>query len=510
MASLRHGGRPLGWADGGGRPAALPPLDGLSLPPGFALGFATAGAQNEGGFNGPGEPRNNWWDWEVRGHAEPSGIATESWTRYEEDFDVVAALGCNAYNLSIEWARVQPAAGNAPDEPPFDEEAIDGYAAMLAAARERGIEPWVCLHHFAHPRWLGLDFWLQADSPGVFARYVRELVPRLNRRLAVRGQSPVRTWITSTEINVLALQTYMAGYFPGARRPLRVRLRATARALDHLLAAHVRAYDAIHDAYAVEGWPAPQVSQNSFLFAIYELDRGLTDLLLARERGIERDEIPAYAAERKAAWVAALDACFGAERDPLERFMGQLARLVSPPHLTAALDALYASSRPRKLDALATDIYHVWLKRRLHLPGALSVGGRDWSLTRKLWEDPPLPDAFGELCRLVADGTDLPVWVMENGICNRVIDGVAYPRRDGWDRVRYLREHLVSLARAAAGGVPVAAYLHWTLYDNWEWGSFEPRFGLYATERPSGERLPHDAMGHDAGGALRELVAALT
>jgi len=189
--------------------------------------------------------------------------------------------------------------------------------------------------------------------------------------------------------------------------------------------------------------------------------------------------------------------------------MGQISKLVAPHRLTVALDALYSSPRPRKLDALATDIYHVWLKRRLHLPGAVSVGGRDWSFTRKLWEDPSLPDAFGEFCRLLAEGTDLPVWVMENGICNRVIDGVAYPRLDGWTRTRYLVEHLAALARAVMAGVPVEAYLHWTLYDNWEWGSYEPRFGLYATERPSGRRLALDSMGEDAAATYREIIATL-
>jgi len=478
-------------------------LEDLSLPRQFAFGFATAGAQNEGGYNGPGQPANNWWDWERNGHAEPSGIATESWTRYEEDFDAVAALGCDAYNLSIEWARVRPRAGE------LDRAAVDRYVDMLVAARVRGIEPWVCLHHFTHPRWLGLDFWLRAESPRVFADHVRELAPLLNAGLVERGQAPVRIWITSTEVNVLALQTYMAGYFPGARRPLHVRFRSTVRSLDNLLAAHILAYDAIHDAHEAATLPAPRVGENSFLFAIYELDRGLTDLLLARERGVVREDFPAYARERKAFWIAAVNASFGRERDPLERIMSQISKLVAPPRLTAALDALYASPRPRKLDALATDIYHVWLKRRLHLPGALSVGGRDWSFTRKLWEDPPLPDALGEFCRLLAEDTDLPVWIMENGICNRVIRGVAYPRLDGWNRRRYLVEHLAALARAVMAGVPIEAYLHWTLYDNWEWGSYEPRFGLYATERPSGARRPTDSMGEDAAGTYRDAIAAL-
>jgi len=98
---------------------------------------------------------------------------------------------------------------------------------------------------------------------------------------------------------------------------------------------------------------------------------------------------------------------------------------------------------------------------------------------------------------------------MENGICNRVIDGVAHPRLDGWTRSRYLTEHLAALARAVMAGVPIEAYLHWTLYDNWEWGSYEPRFGLYATERPSGRRLATDAMGDDAASVYRDVIAAL-
>src|SRR5207249_3263155 len=61
--------------------------------------------------------------------------------------------------------------------------------------------------------------------------------------------------------------------------------------------------------------------------------------------------------------------------------------------------------------------------------------------------------------------------------------GSAYPRRDGWTRVRYLREHLTALARAVAAGLPVTTYMHSSLYDNYEWGSFEPRFGLHAVAR---------------------------
>ena len=53
-------------ADGGRRTAG-------GLPDSFFLGVATAGFQVEGGFNGPGQPANNWLAVGAVGRVEPSG-----------------------------------------------------------------------------------------------------------------------------------------------------------------------------------------------------------------------------------------------------------------------------------------------------------------------------------------------------------------------------------------------------------------------------------------------------
>ena len=45
--------------------------DPVVLPDGFLFGVATAGFQIEGGYNGPGEPANNWVRWEAGGRIEP-------------------------------------------------------------------------------------------------------------------------------------------------------------------------------------------------------------------------------------------------------------------------------------------------------------------------------------------------------------------------------------------------------------------------------------------------------
>ena len=59
----------------------------------------------------------------------------------------------------------------------------------------------------------------------------------------------------------------------------------------------------------------------------------------------------------------------------------------------------------------------------------------------------------------------------------------AAPREDGMDRPRYVREHLGAVVDAVASGVPVHAYFHWSLMDNYEWGTYEPRYGLFGIDR---------------------------
>ena len=68
-----------------------PAKDTVALPDDFLFGVATAGFQVEGGYNGPGEPTNNWARWEGGGRIEPSGNACDFWLRPEDALDRAAA-----------------------------------------------------------------------------------------------------------------------------------------------------------------------------------------------------------------------------------------------------------------------------------------------------------------------------------------------------------------------------------------------------------------------------------
>lgn len=86
-----------------------------------------------------------------------------------------------------------------------------------------------------------------------------------------------------------------------------------------------------------------------------------------------------------------------------------------------------------------------------------------------------------------------PLYIVENGMPTQ--DAAARP--DGWTRVNDLQDTVYWLQRARAAGINVIGYNYWSLTDNYEWGSYTPRFGLYtvnAKTDPTLQRIPTAAV----------------
>ena len=64
----------------------------------------------------------------------------------------------------------------------------------------------------------------------------------------------------------------------------------------------------------------------------------------------------------------------------------------------------------------------------------------------------------------------------------RLPNNSPFRRRDNLARSQYLREHIRVVNRLVERGQPLIGYLHWSLFDNYEWGSFAPRFGLFSLD----------------------------
>lgn len=95
------------------------------------------------------------------------------------------------------------------------------------------------------------------------------------------------------------------------------------------------------------------------------------------------------------------------------------------------------------------------------------------------------PDAIGIALRHTAEVTGgLPILITENGIATG----------DDARRIAYTSEALRHVSEAVDDGIDVRGYLHWSLLDNYEWGHWEPTFGLISVDRETFARTPKPSL----------------
>jgi Beta-glucosidase/6-phospho-beta-glucosidase/beta-galactosidase len=492
----------------------------------FLWGVASSGYQCEGGYNGPGQPQNNWSGAEAEGRVMRTGAAADFWNRYEEDFARCRAMGLKAFRLSIEWPRVQPSVSAHPSPPPpFDLAALEAYADRIASCRRFGLEPVVTLQHFTHPAWLGVDAWLDDRTPELFEEFVAVTVRHVNSRLiGAHGQRPLRWFVTLNEPNMLVLNTYLNRHFPGGGRG---GLAVAVAAYNRLLAAHVRAYNAIHDLYESEGWRSPQVTMNTFCSDVYWSEKMLLDLLCLRERGIPRGALRVHFREKARQLNRELAAArLPFRSDPyvwIGRLVHWLADRAAPRYATAEafrffLDTLDRSKRARVLDYLGLDYYDPFTAHLFRPPSFADLefkskglhGHLMNGLSRKWWDWHMLPEGMHFFCKYYAGEYGRGILIAENGMAlRRKFDNShAGPRRDNLTRSEFLRAHVAQVRRLRAEGVPLLGYLHWSITDNYEWGSYTPRFGLFTIDyAASAARLVEDHLGDRPSETYARLIA---
>jgi beta-glucosidase/6-phospho-beta-glucosidase/beta-galactosidase len=483
-----------------------------NFPAGFLWGVSTSAFQSEGGYNGPGQPRTNWARAEEKRRVAPSGNSADFWTRYGEDFRRVRSLGLNAFRMGIEWSRIQPAFNDGKSAPPpFDTSALEHYARILIACRQQQLEPVLTLHHFTHPTWLGPDPWLDPDTPALFEKYIAASVEFLNDSLLAAGHDPVRIYITINEPNMLVFNSYLGMQFPCKAQP---GLQSITHAVNGLLCAHVTAYNYLHDLYSARGWDPPSVTFNNYCSDLYWLDKFYLDLITAAERGIPRADIEDYISRCRRQF----DNAFREANIPLRRdfpsLVGKIVKAMSAAlgaewfsaaRLAPAIDAIYRSPRSKLIDFIGLDYYDPFAAHIFRLPvwwdhESRSRSFHDWvmnSVTAKWWDWSVLPSGMRFFCKHYADSFGRPILIAENGMAlRRRFNNEHFPRKDKLTRSEFIRAHVHEVERLAGEGIPIFGYLYWSLFDNYEWGSFTPRFGLYALDYQKGtDRLPVDFLG---------------
>lgn len=144
-------------------------------------------------------------------------------------------------------------------------------------------------------------------------------------------------------------------------------------------------------------------------------------------------------------------------------------------------DGLFLNHVVDKLDWMAIDFYY----GRIKLKALIS--------DRFLEQDPNPKGLYAALQGYARKFPDLPILIAENGMPTQ--DNK--PRPDGITRSQHLTDAIYWTQRAHADGINVIGYMYWSLTDNFEWGHYGPRFGLYSVDvinDPTLTRKPTDAV----------------
>ncbi|MFK4790480.1 glycoside hydrolase family 1 protein [Microbacterium sp. ZW T5_56] len=400
------------------------------FPDTFLWGAATAGHQIEGN-----NVLNDIWAMEhVEGSPfhEPSGDACDSYHRYEEDIDLLAAAGLNSYRFSIEWSRIQP------ERDLFSRAELEHYRRMVVACVERGVVPIVTLNHFATPIWFARSgAWSQQGAADLFERYTRFVVDALG--------DLVEWWVTFNEPNAGAM-LLATGALPlgaAADEIPTEQLELTAKFAE-------RVGGQVGVASMALPILAPDAIQNVFS-AHRQARAAIKELFPAARVGWSPS-------------VADYQALPGGES-------------VREDVLAQAIHPFWELSRDDDFVGVQT-----YTRTLLGPEGVVAAEPRE-ETTLTGWEY--YPQALGATVRAAAAFTDRPVLITENGIATA----------DDELRIRYTREALESVHTAIEDGVTVLGYQHWTLLDNWEWHSgFAMTFGLIAVDTETFKRTPKPSL----------------
>ena len=423
------------------------------FPDGFLFGAATSSYQIEGHAKG-GAGSTHWDTFAATPpnvvRAENGAVACDHYTRWESDLDLLAQGNFDVYRFSTSWARVVPDGRGAPNP-----EGLDFYDRLVDGMLARGLKPAATLYHWELPSALAdLGGWANRDIAGWFADFAETLMRRIGDRV----------WSTAA-INepwcVAWLSHFLGHHAPGLRD-----IRATARAMHHVLLAHGRATQAIRglgmsNLGAVCNFEYAQPADDS---AASQAAARLYDGYYNRWflSGVFRGEYPAEVLE-------------GLGPHMPQGWQDDLATIAQP------VDWIGLNYYTRKLIA-ADD--GPW-------PGHHEVEG-PLPKTAMGWEIYPEGLLhFLRQCNEYAGG--LPIYVTENGLAapDRLEDGAV--RDTG--RIDYLQRHVAQVRQALDEGLPVAGYFTWSLMDNYEWAfGYDKRFGLVHVDFDTLERTPKQSF----------------
>lgn len=411
----------------------------------FLLGAATAAHQVEGN-----NKNSDFWAMEQMKYSnftEPSLDAVDHYHRYQEDIKLLAEAGMNAYRFSIEWARIQPEEGT------FDRKETEHYRKVIQYCRKVGVEPIVTLHHFSSPKWLiEKGGWEAETLVEDFAAYVRYIVAELGKDL--------KYICTINEANMRLQLDALSKMF------IRQMLEKTGNASDGQVQVGM-------DLKKMMAGPTEAAEEKRAVFGTDQLETFLSpcspqgDCLIMRAHEAARKEIKAQYPDMKVGLTLSIhdiQSVSGgeenAQREWEEEFLHYLPAIQNDDFLG--------------IQNYTRSIYGA--DGVLPAPDGCEMTQMDYEF---------YPASIEHVLRKVAAEFKGDLLVTENGTAVS----------DDMRRVEYLEQATDGVMRCVSEGLPVKAYICWSLLDNFEWQKgYGKTFGLIEVDRTTQTRHPKPSL----------------
>jgi beta-glucosidase len=412
----------------------------MNFPATFLWGVSATAYQMEGAVAEDGRGASIWDTFTHEPGRVADGttgdVACDHYHRYPQDVALMAALGVDAYHLSIAWPRIQPD-GTGPANPA----GVAFYDRLIDTLLDNGISPVVTLFHWDLPQALqDRGGWLDRTTARRFGDYADLVGAALGDRVTL--------WITLNEPFVHMVY----GYALGMHAPGQLLMFDALPAAHHQLLGHGLAVAALRGHTT-----SPVAIANHY-----------SPVRVVGDSTADRVAAAAYDALHNRMFTEPLLGRGYPEGFDLPVHDGDLAIIATPLdaigvnyYMPTGISAPSQPDGPLPFDIVELDGYPV---------------------TDFGW--PVVPEALTELLLRLYRDCQLPLYVTESGC--------AYDESpDDQRRIDYLSAHVDAVAAALAQGADVRGYFVWTIIDNFEWAEgFTKRFGLVHLDRHTQERTP--------------------
>lgn len=429
----------------------------------FAWGAAISAAQTESANDVGGKGPSIWDEFcdrrkgivrkrgMIRNNDHISG-ASDFYTHYKADIDLLKKIGFRHFRFSIAWSRVLP------DGVTVNQAGVQFYKDVVGYCIEQGITPWITLYHWDLP--------LALEQQGGWAS--RSILKHFERfaELCVRSLPTVRNWIIMNEPSVFLGAGYLFGIHAPGKKRFSVFLAATHHALLSIgqVYRHLKQID-----------PGLNIGSSFSFTHIEPFDDSARHIKAAAMADLLINRF----------FFEPLIGLGYPEGGPAR--LKQIKRYMLPGDeelLHTPLDFIGIQTYTREV--FKHNPYNPFLRIK-HVPAT----ERSLDLTAMHWEMHP-ESLYHSIMKVHGYKLKVPLLVTENGAA--FDDRPIFGRIHDTARIHYFQTHINEMMRAQSEGARVEGYFAWSLIDNFEWAEgYHPRFGLVYVDFETKERILKDS-----------------